>query len=244
MPEAPDAEDLARALTSALDIARAAHYAQEDWDSALRRIDAVLEVKRALQRPAEDIAKDRGNRANVLSSLGRFNEAQAELEGCLQVFQHRPADKAKVLGSLAALFDTRGDVPQAITQQRRALAIRDQLPDPSDRALSHNNLVRYLERSRTPSALAEAPRHQLAALAYRLVAGLGQDLRTSLRHYAIDFRRTRAAGTQLTIPRLAELLADPAFRPLDEWLRQRGAAVDEVQAAVDQFLEKARQAAK
>ena len=56
MPEAPDAEFLARALISALDIARQAHYAQEDWESALRRIDAMLEVKRALKRPEEDIA--------------------------------------------------------------------------------------------------------------------------------------------------------------------------------------------
>src|SRR5262249_23058158 len=123
------------------------------------------------------------------------------------------------------------------------LALREQLPDPRDRALSHNNLVRYLDRSGTPSALVEAPRHQLAALVYQLVAGLGQDLQASLHNYAIDFRRAHDAGTPPAIPRLAELLADPAFRPLDEWLSRRGADVDELQAAVDQFLDVARQAA-
>ena len=199
--------------------------------------------KRALERPAEDIAATRMNRANVLRKLGRFGEAKAELEDCLQVFQNDPARRARVLSSLADLFDEQGDVAQAITQERRALALCEQLPDPGDRAISHNNLANYLERSGTPSALAESPRHQLAALIYRLVSGLGQDLQTSLRNYAIDFRRAHAAGTELAVPRVAELLADPAFRPLDDWLRQRQADVAEVQAAVDQVLDQARQLA-
>jgi hypothetical protein len=42
---------------------------------------------------------------------------------------------------------------------------------------------------------------------------------------------------------MANLLADPAFRPLDDWLRQHQADVSEVQTAVDYFLEMARQAA-
>ena len=195
VPEAPDPEYLARTLISALDIAKHADRALNDWESALRRTDAVLEVKRALHRPAEDIAGSRMNRAVELGSLGRFGEAKAELEECLQVFQNDPARRAKVLGSLADLFDEQGDVPQAIAQQRRALALREQLPDPSDRAISHNNLAIYLERSGTPSALAESSRHQLAALVYRLVSGLGQDLQISLHNYAIDFRRAHAAGS-------------------------------------------------
>jgi tetratricopeptide (TPR) repeat protein len=243
VPEAPNVEFLARTLLGALDSAMAAHYALEDWEAALRRIDGKLEVKRSLERPAEDIAVDRMNRANVLGRLDRFGEAQAELEDCLRVFQDNPAMRAAVLGSLAGLFADRGDVPQAITQVRRALALCEQLPDPRDRAISHNNLTSYLDRSGTPSALVEAARHQLAALVYRLVAGLGPDLQTSLVSYAIDFRRARDAGAPPVIPRLAELLADPAFRPLDEWLRRRGAAVDKLQAAVDQSLERALQAA-
>ena len=168
-----------------------------------------------MKRPAEDIAATRMNRAIVLGKLGRFGEAKAELEDCLQVFQNNPASSARVLSSLADLFAKQGDVAQAITQERRALALREQLPDPGDRAISHNNLANYLERSGTPSALAESPRHQLAALIYLLVAGLGQDLQTSLRNYAIRFRRAHAAGTPLAVPRVAELLADPAFHPLE-----------------------------
>ena len=41
VPEAPDPEFLARALIGALDIASEAHFAQKDWEPALRRIDAV-----------------------------------------------------------------------------------------------------------------------------------------------------------------------------------------------------------
>ncbi len=65
----------------------------------------------------------------------------------------------------------------------------------------------------------------------------------SLHSYAIIFHRARAAGTPPIIPRMAELLDDLAFRPLDEWLRRRRADVEEVQIAVDQALEPARQAA-
>jgi hypothetical protein len=42
---------------------------------------------------------------------------------------------------------------------------------------------------------------------------------------------------------VADLVADPAFHPLREWLRQRGTDVATVQAAVDEALEQARQAA-
>lgn len=243
VPEAPNAEMLARAYIGALDIATDADFARQDWASALRRIDVALEVNRALQRPAEDIARDRMNRAVVLGRLDRFGEARAELEACLSLLQNDPARSARVLGSLANLFDGQGDVAQAITQQRRALALREQLPDPLDLAISHENLANYLDRHGAPAALAESPRHRLAALIYRLIAGLGQSLQFSRHNYAVHFRRARAAGTELTVPRVAELIVDPAFHPLDQWLRQRQVDVDELQTAVDQLLEQVRQAA-
>ncbi|MBL8422069.1 MAG: CHAT domain-containing protein [Candidatus Accumulibacter phosphatis] len=242
VPEAPDAESLARAFISALDIAREAHFAQEDWPAALCRIDAILGVQRALQRPAEDIAAMRMNRANVLKHLGRFCEARAELEDCLALLPSDPAKSARVLGSLANLFNTQADFAQAITQQRRALALCEQLPDPADRAISHHNLAYYLEHRGTASDRAETPRHQLAALVYRLVARLGQDLQTSLHNYAVRIHRAHAAGSVLVVPRVDDLLGDPAFAPLEQWLTQRQVDRDELQAAVDQVLEQVRQA--
>lgn len=240
-PEAPDAIFLARVLISALDIAADAHLAQEDWPSALRRIDAILKVKRALERPAEDIAGDRMNRAVVLMRLRRFGKAKAELESCLTLFQNNPTANAKVLSSLADLFDEQGDITQAITQERRALALREQLPDPADRVGSHNNLANYLERSGTPSALAESPRHQIAALLYCLVTGLGKDLQTSLRNYTVRFRRAHAAENVLAVPRVTELLADPAFAPLKQWLELRQVDLAELQTAVDDLLKQVKE---
>jgi hypothetical protein len=84
---------------------------------------------------------------------------------------------AQFLGQSVA---EQGDVPHAINQQRHALALREALPAPDARAISHSNLAIFLERSGTPSDLAESPRHQLAALVYHLVAGLGQELISTL----------------------------------------------------------------
>jgi hypothetical protein len=101
VPEAPEPELLARALISALDIARQADYAREDWVSALGRLDATLAVQQALKRPAEDLGATRLNRSNVLAKLpGRLGEAKAELEDCLALFAANPAMQAKALGSL------------------------------------------------------------------------------------------------------------------------------------------------
>src|SRR5207244_11273360 len=123
-------EGLAGPLISALDIAKEAHIAQNAMEATLRHIDTMLEVKRALARPAEDIAASRGNRAIVLCHLGRFGEAKVELEACLQVFQHDSANRAMVLSCLANLFYEQGDVPSPITHQRGSLALSEQLPYP------------------------------------------------------------------------------------------------------------------
>jgi tetratricopeptide (TPR) repeat protein len=118
--EAPDREVLARALIGGLDIASNAHLAQEDWEAVLRRPEATLEVKRALNRPAEGIAGDRLNRANVLCRMGRSEEAKVDLEACLEVFANDPAGRATVLSSLASLFDDQDDAAEALQQECRA----------------------------------------------------------------------------------------------------------------------------
>jgi tetratricopeptide (TPR) repeat protein len=242
VPEAPDPVILARALISALNIAFHGHNAMEDWPACLRCMDETLEAEHALGRPVEEIARKRVNRATVLMRIpGRMDEAKAELEACLTLFESDPATSATVLSSLAAVLKRQDDIPQAIIQERRALAIREQLPNPADRAISHNNLANRLERSGTPSDLAESSQHQLASLIYNLVAGLVMSLKTSLNNYAIRFRRARAAGSVLAVLRVEELLADPAFAPLAQWLSKREVPIDQLQSAVDQHLDQARQ---
>lgn len=242
VPEAPNPEILARVLITALDIANDADRARGDFRTALRRTDSILEVTLALQRPPADIAQTRMNRAVELVELARFGEARAELEVCLAVFQNDPTGRAKVLGALANLFAEQGDVAQAVVQHRRALALREQLPDPSDRAISHHNLANNLERLGTPAELAESRLHRLADLIYCVVSGLGESLQTSLKNYVVRFHRAHSAGTTLAVPSVAALLADPAFQSLADWLRLRQVDPAEVQAALDQWLEMVRQA--
>lgn len=43
---------------------------------------------------------------------------------------------------------------------------------------------------------------------------------------------------------MAELLGDSAFHPLEQWLLQRQVPIDDLQAAVDQFLDQAKQIAE
>jgi tetratricopeptide (TPR) repeat protein len=241
--DAPDPEILARALISALDIAKECHLVRKDWPACLRCMDDTLEAERALGRPVEEIASTRSNRANVLLQMpGRIDEAKAELEACLTLFEGDPAASAAVLSSLAGVLERQGDIRQAIIQERRSLAIQEQLPNPANRAVSHHNLANYLERSGTPSALAESSLHRLADLIYILVAGLGESLKTSLHNYAIRFREARAAGTVLAVPRVEELLADPAYAPLAQWLSKREVPLDQLQTDVDQYINLARQA--
>jgi tetratricopeptide (TPR) repeat protein len=243
VPEASEPESLARALLYALGIAGECHLARNDLHAALRCMDDILEAERSLGRPEEQIARTRVKRAIVLlQMLGRIDEAKAELEACLTLFEGDPAMSAAVLSSLADVFNRQGDIRQAIIQERRALAIEEQLPNPANRAISHNNLANNLERSGTSSALAESSLHRLAALIYTLVTGLGEILKASRDNYAIGFREARAAGTVLAVPRVEVLLADPAFAPLAQWLSKRELPVDQLQSAVDQFLDQARQA--
>ncbi|HYR06953.1 MAG TPA: AAA family ATPase [Longimicrobium sp.] len=242
-PEAPALENLARAFIGALDIARQADSVREDWASALRRIDTILEVEQALERSAESMAFNRMNRANALANLGRVAEARAELEACLDVFQNNPGARLKTIGSLAKLFATQGDIHQAILQGRRALALAEQLSDPRDRGISHHNLAIYLATTGTSVAAVETDLHLLAGLIYRLVSGLEQDLRLTLRVFGVRFRRAHDNGISLNVPRVAEFLANPAFEPLADWLRQRGVDIPKLQTEVDELLEEARQAA-
>lgn len=240
VPEAPDSKFLAVALIGALNIAAEAHFARENWSAALAPITMTLKVMQKLGRPAEDIAWARANLGSLLLQLRRFGEAKTELEACLPALAGDHASIAKVLGCLADLLGQQGDFGQAITQQRRALGLRESLPDPADRASSHNNLANYLENRGEAADLAESQLHQLASLAYRLAAGLGQDLKFSVQGYSIRFREARDAGKDLQVPRLAELLAEPAFSPLSEWLARRGVDLFELQDEIDAWLLRVR----
>ncbi|MCT0208661.1 hypothetical protein [Synechococcus sp. CS-1332] len=234
---------LSRTYLTALHVAFRADYDRMDWVSALARLETSLQVKQALGRSAEDIGGTRFNRASTLIALNRLDEAQEELVACLELFTNDPSMTSKVRGSLAALFQNLGDTEQAIRQACQALAITEHLQDPESRAISHGSLAIYLLDARDEQASRESARHQLAALLYRHCAGLNQGLQNSLVNYVKIFRQAEVVGSALVVPRVAELLADPAFGPLVEWLTQLQVDLAELQQRTDQILEQCRQQA-
>jgi tetratricopeptide (TPR) repeat protein len=235
LSDVPNPAHLAHMLLSALDLDRQARIAVEDWGFALRRTDAILELRTALKNPIETIAGERRNRGVLLTQLHRYGEAKAELEDCLQFFDNDPLNRASAFAGLADLMSEQGDVSQAIVQARRAHAILSTLPDPETRSGSHNNLANYLRESGDALAVLEALRHRIAALTYALVSGL--NLQAHIYNYVRYYKCDRQTdGSVPAIPVLREVLADPAFRSLDEWLRQRNRDVASVQVAIDKFL--------
>lgn len=145
--------------------------------------------------------------------------------------------EAAALAALAQVWDDLGDPHQALVVERRALALRDRLPDPGNRAISHHNLANYFHATGSP---AEAGPHQLAALAYRLATGL--DPTISLRNLATRIRRSAARGEHFDLPRLADILATPAFAALRDFLTSRGIPIPDLQAAIDDLVAQLRAA--
>ncbi|WNJ82661.1 CHAT domain-containing protein [Pseudomonas canadensis] len=231
LSDAPDAETLTRTLIGAYSTAMQIDDAKQDWDASLEKMDIVLRIEQQLARPAEDIGATRFNRANTLMQMPlRLDEARDELESCIKLFQE-PNMRAKVLSSLASLAEKQNDLPMAISQERRALALHQQMPDPIGRADSHNNLASRLVMRGTVSDLEEYPRHRLASFIYSLETG--QDLSEIMTNLLIDHRNTRSSGNTVPLPRLDDLLRVPEFRALVQWLDQRQVDLDTLQANID-----------
>jgi hypothetical protein len=243
-PPTHDRDLLAHALIGALDIAADAFRALRRWKAALRYIEAIIDIKRQLARPKEDIALNRVSRADMLSELNRYSEAKAELEACLDLLNNDPYAKSAAIGALANIYNELGDRGEAIVQERRSLALADTLPVPRDRAASHHKLGNYLSSSGGKENFAEGARHSIAAVAYRLVADLRQDVQTNFRNYMRVFYKAASTGEDPAIPRLSALLDDPAFHALREWLAARQVDLDDLQSKIDQFLDAARQSAQ
>jgi tetratricopeptide (TPR) repeat protein len=240
VPEAPWPDLLAQLYLNALYTDREARVALEDWEGARNRTSEVVELITAVGHPRENIAIEFRNHATLLAQLRRYPEAKAALEWCLGVFENDPVNLARTRFALSEILDQLEDVPQAIVQMRRALAIFDTMPNPQDRCGCHNNLAVLLDRSKPP-ATAEADRHRLAALVYGLVGTLGEGLKAIFANF-VDHNSSFPAGAAPATPRLAELLAAPAFQALNSWLCQRSVDTSDLQSNIDRFLELAQQA--
>jgi tetratricopeptide (TPR) repeat protein len=236
LPETPDDEDLVRTLVGSLDVAHLANRALERWQPCLDLLGEKEQVEHAVGTGEHEITQTRFNRYGPLTKLGKLDEARAVLEGCLEI-SRRVGDvtrEARALSALADVWNALGAPRQALALERQALALYEHLPNPWDRAVSHNNLALYLHTTGSPD---EARTHQLAALVYRLVTGL--DLRDNLRTLAIRIRESASRGEVFAFPPLATLLAAPAFAPLRTFLHQRNADLPALQARLDALVQEA-----
>jgi hypothetical protein len=225
--------------------AQGAEVSLQDWHAAMRRIDAILDFLRVNRRTHPDMPALRMRRAIALQHLpGRLPEAKAEMSACLDLFRGDPGRSAAALFAFASTYAEQGDLCQAVVLQRKALAMFELLPGAAGRAVSHHNLALFLDRLGGPEALAESPQHLMAALVYRFVAFLGEQLQSSMHNYIRIFGYAKAAGERLSIPRVADLVADPAFHVLALWLRQRQENLDELQVGIDELLGSLRQTAQ
>lgn len=235
VPEAPNPVVLGRILMVALDITAEANRALKRWQACLELLEEIEEAERTLGEREHERARTRFNQYEPLLRLGRLDDAQRVLEGCLDFF-HRVDDltgQLKALGGLADLWDKRGDRVQAVALARQALAISNRLPDPTDRSISHGNLSNYLDRS---GEAEEEVRHLMAAIVYAYISGHKQNLSVYLNNLAL-----RAAPAPYESPRLADLLSRSEFNALRQMLDTHSVDAEKLQGSIDQLVEQVRQ---
>jgi len=239
VPEAPNADELGRLLVAAIDIAQAASRELKRWQACLALLTEVEEVKRGLGEGVLSLASTRFNRSGPLLRLGRLDEAQQLLEGCLDVFRDAAnvGLEAQALGGLADLWDERGNVEQAENLERRALAVFNRLSDPAARGRSHENLGIYLERlgKTAPSAA-----HRIAALVYHIGSGQKRRIEIWKQNLRIFLLNAAAAGGIYELPRLSDLLARPEFEPLRRFLDENSTDLKGLQQTIDDKVAQAQ----
>jgi tetratricopeptide (TPR) repeat protein len=234
--EAPDRTVLGRLLVSGLEIAGQANLRLGHWKACLGLLKETESVKQALSENDVELAMTRFSQYGPLLRLGRPDEAQGVLESCLPVYRSAgmAAQEAHCLAALASVWYARNDLTQAIALERQTLEVRSTLPNPSDRALSHDNLsTSFAEAGRH----AEAAAHRLAAGVYDLI--MQADLTTWLYNLGIDARQALAEGQRYTLPRLEEVIAQPEFTALRQFLDRRGIDRTALQAEIDRLVDQA-----
>ncbi len=239
---APDPVTLGRTLVSGLDIAGDASRRLERWEACLALLEEIERAEREMGESKHEQSITRFNRYFPLVRLGRLDEAQRVVEDCLAVFRDVDDLQAQsgALSALATIWYERGDVEQAVALGRQALSLCNRLPDPSDRAISHDNLASYLGKA---GRAEEAARHRLAAGVYYLVTTRRDYLATWLGNLRIDIRRAAGSGGRYELPRLADLLARPEFEALARFLVGLGVESGPLQAQLDELVEGVRKEA-
>lgn len=235
-PEAPDAMQLARTLVGALDGAEDANRALHRWPVCLDLLQEMEEIRSSIGEGEHQLARTRLGRYGPLLALERLDEAKRLLEECLVVFRANDdlQGQAVTLTGLANLWYVRGDRQQAVALERQALAASNRLADLADRSISHGNLSRYLGPGD------ESTRHLLAGIAYNLLTGYQQLLKSALGNLAAKWRATIADGGVFHLPRLEVLLERAEFATLRLALEEAGVDLEQLQASINELAERVR----
>jgi tetratricopeptide (TPR) repeat protein len=243
VPQAPDTEFLGRLLVGGLNIAGQASLSLERWGACLELVGETEQAERELGEGQLELAITRFNRYGPLIRLGRLDEAQRVVEECLAVFRGMDdlTHQSGALSAMADIWAERGDTGQAIALARQALAIRNRLPDPCDRAISHGNLSTYLHKA---AQTAECARHDLATGVYFLVSDYEEHLLKWSRNLGVKTRLAADAGGRYDLPPLSDLLARPEFNALSEFLKQSQVDPQQLQAKIDELVAQARREAE
>ena len=165
--EAEEAVDPWNVREATLNTGHTAAVALERWKEALALNGEIVELKRARQATALEIASARFNDYGPLLRLGRYSDARELLLGCRRTFEEEAYTEGlgTVFSALADLEDKLGHRGESIRYEQTALRYKYNAGKPEACAISHFNLANCFVRS------GEQPR---GALAHRLTAALIQ----------------------------------------------------------------------
>jgi len=216
-------------LVTSLDVQRELELRRRNYAAVLAICSRQIEVQQGSSKGEVEIVKEIFNRAAALINMGQFDQAQRDLEYCLELDRREgPVSyQAQDLSELATVWDKHGDLARSVHFEEEALSLEYQIRDYSSVAISHNNAG---HRCATLGRFPEALRHGAAAVLLGTVLGQGELFR-----WRSNLRSSRrAAAAQRAsdaVPTVEELLA--AFPGLRGFLAERGLTQAQAQAALD-----------
>jgi tetratricopeptide (TPR) repeat protein len=234
--EAPDSLIIGPGLVSCLNVAAQAKMAMKLYNDCLELIDEMIQTQQDFGEGDLQLARSHLDRCQALIELNRLDEAQIQIETCLDVFREYDSldFQVQALNALSIVWYKTGDYPQAIAILQQGLAICNALQNPVDRAKFHSNLSRMYHHINNPE---ENARHMLASIIYNTITSHLQDLALDLRNREIDIKHFNRFQINCILPQLNELIALREFYSLAQFLIQNHVNLEELQAGLD-LLEK------
>lgn len=173
-------------------------------------------IQSVMQRNADelDVTRHRFHDYGALLHLHRFDEARRLLQHCREVYTRKgqEAQLGSVYAALADLEGRQGDMIAALEFGKQGLLHSYRAGQPNECAISHNNLVAYLDYTSQP---APAHAHRLAALLLMLQIRSG---------HLQNLLPTLSVFVKYTMPPTFEWIADmveqvPGVRFREMWAR-------------------------